>query len=77
MRDYSRAPSAEVGDADEGPEWGVEEICGHGRLDDDSVELLVKWKGGEETWTPYENSQEVEALDKYERLHGRVDVDIV
>lgn len=77
LRDCSRAPSAEVGDVDEGPDWEVEEICGHRRLDDDSVELLVKWKGGEETWTPYENLEEVEALDRYERLHGRVGVDIV
>ena len=40
-------------------------------------ELLVKWKGGEETWEPYENMAETEALDEYERLHGQVGVNIV
>jgi hypothetical protein len=33
----------------------VEEICGDRKLDDGGVELLVRWKGGEETWEPYEN----------------------
>lgn len=54
------------------PEWEVEEIRSHEKLADGSVKLLVKWKGGEETWEPYENLAEAEALDKYEGLHGRV-----
>ncbi len=52
-----------------------EEICGDRRLDDGGLELLVKWKGGEETWESYENVTEAEALDEYERHHGRVGVD--
>ncbi len=28
------------------------------------LEFLVKWKGGEETWEPYENVAETEALDE-------------
>ena len=58
-------------------EWEVEEICGVRRLEDGGLELLVKWKSGEETWEPYENVAETEALDEYERLHGRVTVDTV
>jgi hypothetical protein len=68
--DCPRTPSV-VDDAGE-EEWEVEEICDDRELDDDSVELLVKWQGGEETWEPYENVAETEALDKYERLHGLV-----
>ena len=55
----------------------MEEICGKNRRDDGGWELLVTWKGGEETWEPYENMAETEALDEYERLHGRVIVDTV
>lgn len=73
----SRALSPVVGDDSGEEEWGVEEICGHRRRDDGGLELLVKWEGGEETWQPYENVAEVQALDKYERLHGRVTVDTV
>jgi hypothetical protein len=58
-------------------EWEVEEICGDRTRDDGDLELLVRWKGGEETWEPYENVAETEALDKYERLHGPVTVDTV
>jgi hypothetical protein len=58
-------------------EWEVEGICGDRRLDGGGLELLVKWKGGEETWEPYENVAETEALDEYEHLHGPVGVDIV
>ena len=58
-------------------EWEVEEICDKNRQDDGGWKLLVKWKGGEETWEPYENVAETEALDEYERLHGRVTVDTV
>jgi hypothetical protein len=65
-----------VGDDGGEEEWEVEEICGDRRRDD-VLELLVKWKGGEETWEPYKNVAETEALDKYERLHGRVTVDTV
>jgi len=58
-------------------EWEVEEICSKNRRDDGSLELLVRWKGGEETWEPYEIVAETEALDKYEGLHGRAIVDTV
>ena len=58
-------------------EWEVEAICKKNRRDDGGWELLVKWKGGEETWEPYENVAETEALDEYERLHGPVTVDTV
>ncbi len=30
----------------------------------------MKWRGGEETWEPYEMA-ETEALDEHERLHGQ------
>ena len=57
--------------------WEVEEICRKNRRDDGSWELLVRWKGGEETWEPYENVAETEALDEYERLHGTLTLDTV
>jgi hypothetical protein len=37
----------------------------------------VKWKGGEESWEPYENLAETKALDEYERLHELDTVDTV
>ncbi|KAK4243485.1 hypothetical protein C7999DRAFT_44716 [Corynascus novoguineensis] len=46
-------------------EWEVEEICGHRRGDDGGLELLVR------------NMAETQALDEYERLHGRVTVDTI
>ena len=61
--DHSRALSPEVGDDGGEEEFPVEEICGDRRLDDGGVELLVKCKGGEETWEPYENVAETEAMD--------------
>lgn len=48
--DSARTPSV-VDNASE-QEWGLEEICDCRELDDGSVELRVKWKGGEETWEP-------------------------
>ena len=63
-----------VGDDGREEEFPVEEICGDRGLDDGGLELLVKWKGGEETWEPYENVAETEALDEYERLYGPVTV---
>jgi len=60
--DSPRTPSV-VGDDGKEEEWEVEEICGDRRLDDGGLELLVKWKGGEEIWEPYENVAEMEALD--------------
>jgi hypothetical protein len=71
-RDHSQMPL--VVDDDAG-EWGVEEICDARRSAVGGVELLVKWNGGEETWEPYENVAETEALDEYERLYGTVTVD--
>ncbi|KAK4119396.1 hypothetical protein N657DRAFT_637326 [Parathielavia appendiculata] len=73
--DYPQTRSVVDNARDE--EWEVEEICDHRKLDDGSLQLLVKWKGGEETWEPYENVEETEALDEYERRHGLVIVDIV
>ncbi|KAK0655337.1 hypothetical protein B0T16DRAFT_451038 [Cercophora newfieldiana] len=70
MLDCPQTPSA-FDDAGE-EEWEVEEICDNRKLGDSSVELLVKWKGGEETWEPCENVAETEALDDYERLYGRL-----
>jgi hypothetical protein len=55
LRVYFPAPSPVTDTADGEEEWPVEEICGDRMLDDGSVELLVKWKGGEKTWEPYEN----------------------
>ncbi|KAL2128349.1 hypothetical protein VTI74DRAFT_9290 [Chaetomium olivicolor] len=72
--DCSRALSPVSDDADEEEDWEVDEICGHRRLDNRSVELLVKWKGGEKIWEPSKNVSETEALDRYERLHGQAPV---
>ena len=47
--DHSRALSLVVGDDGGEEEFPVEEICGERGLDDGGLELLVKWKGGEET----------------------------
>jgi hypothetical protein len=54
----------------------VEEICGKNRRDDGGWKLLVKWKGEEKTWEPYENMAETKVLDEYERLHGRVNYQV-
>ena len=70
--DDSRAVSPVFGDDGGEEEWEVEKIWGDRRLDDGGLELLVKWKGGEETWEPYKNVAETEALDEYETLHGQV-----
>ena len=75
----SRTPSVvgDAGDEEGEEEWEVEEIR-HGRkLDGGGLEFLVKWKDGDETWEPYKNVAETEALDEYERLHGPVTVDTV
>ena len=45
---HSRALSPVVGDDGGEEEWEVEEICGVRGLEDGGLELLVKWKGGEE-----------------------------
>ena len=71
MYDHSWAASPVVDDAGE-EEWEVEKICDHRAGDDGDLELLVRWKGGAETWEPYENAAETEALDEYEHLHGWV-----
>ncbi|KAK4131670.1 hypothetical protein BT67DRAFT_444470 [Trichocladium antarcticum] len=55
--DSPRTPSVVDDDTSE-EEWEVEGICGDRRLGDGGLELLVKWKGGEETWEPYENVAE-------------------
>ncbi|KAH6842964.1 hypothetical protein B0I37DRAFT_383308 [Chaetomium sp. MPI-CAGE-AT-0009] len=60
-----------VGDAGE-EEWELEEICDDRKLDDGSVELLVNWKGRDETWEPYGNVAETEALDDHEHLYGQL-----
>ncbi|KAG7285847.1 hypothetical protein NEMBOFW57_008141 [Staphylotrichum longicolle] len=49
-------------------EFPVEEICGDRKLDDGGLELLVRWKSGEETWEPYENVAETKALAPWELL---------
>ncbi|KAK5651065.1 hypothetical protein OQA88_13713 [Cercophora sp. LCS_1] len=53
-------------------EWEVEEICSYRKPEDSGLEFLVKRKGGEETWEPFENVAETEALDRYERLASQV-----
>jgi hypothetical protein len=58
-------------------EWEVEEICDYRGPDDGGPKLLVRWEGGEEIREPYENMAETKALDEYEGLHGRVNVDTV
>jgi hypothetical protein len=63
-----------VGDDGGEEEFPVEEICGDRGLDDGGLELLVKWKVGEETWEPYENVAQTEALDRYGRLYCPVTV---
>ena len=71
--DDSRTPSV-VSDEEE---WEVEGIRHSRELDGGGLEFLVKWKGGEESWEPYENVAETQALDEYERLNGLVTVDTV
>ena len=44
-------------------EWDVEEVYDAGKHHDGGLELLVEWRGGEETWEHYENVAETEALD--------------
>jgi hypothetical protein len=75
--DHSQALSPVVGDDGGVEEWEVEEICGDRRGHNGGLQLLVKWKGGEERWESYENVAETKALDEYERPHGPVGVDIV
>lgn len=60
-----------VDDAGE-EEWEVEEICNYRKPEGGGLEFVVKWKGGEETWEPFEHVAETEALDRYERLYGPV-----
>jgi hypothetical protein len=57
LYDRSWAASLVVDDAGE-KEWEVETICDYRAGDDGDLELLVRWKGGEETWEPYENVAE-------------------
>jgi hypothetical protein len=59
---------------EEGEEWEVGEICGHRTADDGVLEVLVRWMSRKETWELYEDvaQSEAEALDAYERVHGRV-----
>jgi hypothetical protein len=64
---------------DEGEEWELKEVCGHRRAGDGFWEVLVKWKSGRKpTWEDYEDvaRTDPESLDEYERVHGKVIVDI-
>ncbi len=58
-------------------EFEVEEICGNRKLDYGGREMVVKWRGREKTWEPYENVAEMVALDEYDCLYGTVVVDTV
>ncbi|KAK4206404.1 hypothetical protein QBC37DRAFT_300861 [Rhypophila decipiens] len=65
-------PQTPVVDDSNGVEWDVEEISNHRKSDSGGLEFPVKWKGGDETWEPFEYVAETEALDKYEHLHGQL-----
>ena len=63
---------------EEWEERELEEVCGHRRAGDGFLEVLVKWKiGREPTWEVYEDVSRTdpEALEDYERVHGKVIVD--
>ncbi|KAK3299490.1 uncharacterized protein B0H64DRAFT_388632 [Chaetomium fimeti] len=64
---------------DDGEEWEAEGICGHRTAQDGILEVRMKWKSGRETWERYTDvaQNETEALEEYERLHGRVTADNV
>ncbi|KAK4100767.1 hypothetical protein N658DRAFT_559285 [Parathielavia hyrcaniae] len=63
-----------AGPSEDGEEWEVDRVCCHRRAGDGILEVLVKWKSGRETWELHSDValNEAEALDEYERLHGRV-----
>ena len=44
------------------------EDCSYRKPEDGRLEFLVKWKGAKESWEPFENVAETEALNRYERL---------
>lgn len=68
---------APLRDADGGDEWKVGEIlCARSKRRGRGWvrEGLVRWIGYEEpTWEPVENLQDLEALDKYEERHGKIE----
>ena len=50
-------------------EWFVDELLGHwwkGK----SLKFEVKWSLGDTTWEPFENCEELEALDRYLEIQG-------
>ncbi|KAK4243538.1 hypothetical protein C7999DRAFT_44666 [Corynascus novoguineensis] len=74
--DHSQTPLVVDGHSSE-EEWVLRRFFCPKKPADGGVELLVKWKGGEETWEPYENMAETEALGEYKRLSGTLTVDTV
>jgi hypothetical protein len=46
-------------------EWPIEEITKHRMLDDSHQEYFVKWETGEETWEPFANLCQTQALQDY------------
>jgi transposase InsO family protein len=51
-------------------EWFVDEILAHRWVDQDQLELQVRWTLGDVTWEPLAECKELEALDAYLELHG-------
>ena len=60
----------------QGAGWEVEEIYNYRKLESGGLKFLINWKGGEETWAPFENERRQRHLTGYE-CPGLVALDIV
>jgi len=47
----------------------VDELLGH-RWKGRNLEFEVRWSLGNTTWEPFENCEELEALDRYLEIQG-------
>ena len=58
---------------DDKVEWVVDELLAH-RWKGTQIEFLARWNLGNRTWEPYAHCKELEALDRYLKLHGAASV---
>jgi hypothetical protein len=63
----------DFGDAED-EEWLVDDILAH-RWEGNKVSFLVQWNLGDTTWKPYNECNELVALDRYLELLGIDDDD--
>ena len=54
-------------------EWVVDELLAH-RWKGTQIECLIRWNLGDMMWEPYTHCKELEALDRYLKLHGAASV---